>query len=103
MLIVKYVEVKPFQYKKVIVEENEVDINKDRQKKLKLRKDIQDLTPDGLDALDLIADLSNALNDLISLPIISNELSKNKSNGTSNIAKFQQRFEVIGEIVEKYK
>ena len=78
--------------KKVFVDPNApLEENLKNQRKLKIRNKIQELSDDGLDVYDLIADLSNAFFSL---------LDQVEHKDTIQITKFKERFGKINEIVK---
>lgn len=78
--------------KKVLVDPNtSLEENLKNQRKLKIRNKIQELSDDGLDVYDLIADLSNAFFSL---------LDQVEHKDTIQITKFKDRFGKINEIVK---
>lgn len=78
--------------KKVLVDPNAtLEENLKNQRKLKIRNKIQELSDDGLDVYDLIADLSNAFFSL---------LDQVEHKDTIQITKFKDRFGKINEIVK---
>lgn len=78
--------------KKVFVDPNTtLEENLKNQRKLKIRNKIQELSDDGLDVYDLIADLSNAFFNL---------LDQVEHKDTIQITKFKDRFGKINEIVK---
>ena len=76
----------------ILVDPNaSIDENLNNQRKLKIRNKIQELSEDGLDVNDLIADLSNAFFSL---------LDQVEHKDTIQITKFKDRFGKINEIVK---
>ena len=92
----KHIEQKPVQINKNVVKNVLIDPNAtlqenlDNQRKLKIRKGIQNLSEDGLDLYDLVADLSNAFFEL---------LEQVEHKDTNSIVKFKERYIKINEIV----
>jgi len=67
-------------------------LDKDIQRKLKIRKEISEEISDKYDIYDIVADLSNALNDVL-----------NGCNNSEAIAKFKERSTACKNIAKKYK
>lgn len=92
----KHIEQKSVQVNKNVVKNILIDPNVtlqenlDNQRKLKIRKGIQNLSEDGLDLYDLVADLSNAFFEL---------LEQVEHKDTNSIVKFKERYIKINEIV----
>ena len=91
-----HIEQQPIQVNKNVVKNILIDPNAtlqenlNNQRKLKIRKGIQNLSEDGLDLYDLVADLSNAFFDL---------LEQVEHKDTNAIVKFKERYIKINEIV----
>lgn len=92
----KHIEQKSVQVNKNVIKTVLIDPNVtlqenlDNQRKLKIRKGIQNLSEDGLDLYDLVADLSNAFFEL---------LEQVEHKDTNSIVKFKERYIKINEIV----
>jgi hypothetical protein len=81
------IEIKPGTLKNIIVEKQEINISPEYQKKMRIRKKIQELKEDGFDIYSMMAGISRAVYDM--------------SNGKSNsidIQKFKNSFEAIEKI-----
>lgn len=88
----KTIQVNKNVIKTILVDPNAtIDENLNNQRKLKIRNKIQELSEDGLDVYDLIADLSNAFFSL---------LDQVEHKDTIQITKFKDRFGKINEIVK---
>lgn len=88
----KTIQVNKNVIKTILVDPNaSIDENLNNQRKLKIRNKIQELSEDGLDVYDLIADLSNAFFSL---------LDQVEHKDTIQITKFKDRFGMINEIVK---
>lgn len=88
----KTIQVNKNVIKTVLVDPNaSLEENLKNQRKLKIRNKIQELSDDGLDVYDLIADLSNAFFSL---------LDQVEHKDTIQITKFKERFGKINDIVK---
>lgn len=88
----KTIQVNKNVIKTILVDPNaSIDENLNNQRKLKIRNKIQELSEDGLDVYDLIADLSNAFFSL---------LDQVEHKDTIQITKFKDRFGKINKIVK---
>lgn len=88
----KTIQVNKNVIKTILVDPNaSIDENLNNQRKLKIRNKIQELSKDGLDVYDLIADLSNAFFSL---------LDQVEHKDTIQITKFKERFGKINKIVK---
>ena len=84
--LIKTIQVNKNVIKTILVDPNaSIDENLNSQRKLKIRNKIQELSEDGLDVYDLIADLSNAFFSL---------LDQVEHKDTIQITKFKDRLDV---------